>query len=117
MVDQLSSNHPKWKKGGTWKIKAKAAYSELKRLQTFGRIYWAKVVSVNLENEKPLRVGRKWGSDVTRPEDYEVDCYVTERIKELYQDGKLSEGDIVIIQFVDGDAEKPVAIAKGFKTW
>ena len=78
----------------------------------FGHAYWAKVRSFNIATEKPLTAGR-----IYKGQEIEINCYVTERIKELYQDGKLNIDDYVIVQFIDGDQDKPVAIAKGYKTW
>jgi len=78
----------------------------------YGRTYWAKVKSFSVGVEKPLKVGRDFkGAEV------EIDCYVTERIKELYQAGKLAAGDYVLVQFIDGDSDRPIAVEKAHKTW
>jgi len=77
-----------------------------------GRAYWAKVRSFNAGAAKPLTVGR-----IYRGTEIVIDCYVAERIRELYQAGKLAVDDYVIVQFVDGDPDKPVAIEKAYKSW
>ena len=46
---------------------------------------------------KPLTVGR-----IYRGQEIEIECHVTERIRELYQAGKLATGDF----------DKPIAVAK-----
>jgi len=78
----------------------------------YGRTYWAKVKAFSVGTEKPLKVGRDFkGAEV------EIDCYVTQRIAELYQAGKLAAGDFVLVQFVDGDPDNPITIDKAYKSW
>jgi len=78
----------------------------------FGRTYWAKVVSFAASAEKPLKVSRAYkGQEIT------IGCYVTERIRELNEAGKLAAGDFVLVQFVDGDPDKPIAVEKAHKSW
>ena len=76
------------------------------------KTYWAKVRSFNAGSVRPLRVGR-----IYRGQEVETNCYVTERIRELYQAGKLVADDYVLLQFVDGDPEKSIAVEKAYKTW
>ena len=78
----------------------------------YDRAYWVKVRSFDMNAEKPLRVGR-----IHKNQEVETNCYVTERIRELYQAGKLAVGDFVLIQFVDGDPDKPIAVEKAYKSW
>jgi len=78
----------------------------------YGRTYWAKVVSFSAGAEKPLKVSRTYrGQEIT------IDCYATERVRELNATGKLAAGDIVLVQFVDGDPDKPIAVEKAYKSW
>jgi len=74
--------------------------------------HWARVNSFNVRSEKPLRVKREW-----QGVDRLVECYVTEAIKNLYLAGGLAVNDLVIIEFIDGDINKPLAFAKVFKSW
>lgn len=85
---------------------------EISRGIDYGRTYWAKVKAFSVGAEKPLKVGRDFkGAEV------EIDCYVTERIREFNAAGKLAAGDIVLVQFVDGDPDKPVVVEKAYKSW
>jgi len=73
--------------------------------------HWARVDSFQPANEKPLRVKREWlGVDRL------VDCYVTQAVRDLWPGG-IAVNDFVIIEFVDGDLNKPLAISKVFKSW
>jgi len=80
--------------------------------EKFHRAYWAKVVSFTAGATKPLKIGRIYKGVETQ-----IDCYVTERIRELYQAGRLAADDYVLVQFVDGDSDKPIAIEKAYKSW
>ena len=81
-------------------------------IDKYAKAYWARVRSFNTGTEKPLRVGR-----IYKGAEIEIDCYVTERIRELYQAGKLAVDDYVLVMFVDGDPEKPVGVEKAYKSW
>lgn len=74
--------------------------------------YWAKVKAFDTGAEKPMTVERTI-DDTT----YTVDVYVTERVKDLYQDGTLVVGDFVLIVFVDGQYSKRIATQKIYKSW
>jgi len=78
----------------------------------YGRTYWAKVWAFKAAAERPLTVGR-----IYKGREVEIECYVTERIRELYQAGKLAVDDYVLVQFVDGDPDKPIAVEKAYKSW
>ena len=80
--------------------------------EQYEKIYWAKVRSFSAGSVRPLRVGR-----IYRGQEVETNCYVTERIRELYQAGKLAVDDYVLVQFVDGDPDKPIAVEKAYKSW
>lgn len=74
--------------------------------------HWAKISAFNAGAEKPLTVIRNY-----QGQDFTVNCYVTQSLVNDYQAGKLVIGDFVIVEFVDGDLDKPIAIAKVYKTW
>ena len=70
-------------------------------------MHWARVDSFHAGEQKPLRVKRQWqGRKIT------VDCYVTQNIADMYQAGNLAAGDVVLVIFVEGDLDKPIAIDK-----
>ena len=69
--------------------------------------HWAKVDSLDLTKQKPITVKRTWHG-----REYQVDCYVTENIKDQYQAGNIAIGDYVIVEFLDDDAAKAVVTAK-----
>lgn len=74
--------------------------------------HWAKVDSFDPTGEKPLIVLRLWNG-AWRP----IACYVSEILRERFQAGELVVGDFVLIDFVGGDINKPLAITEIFKTW
>jgi hypothetical protein len=79
---------------------------------TLAETHWAKVSAFDPEAEKPLEVKRAWhGKEVS------VDCYVTQSIKDAYLAETLVIGDFVLIVFVDGDIEKPLAVEEIVQTW
>lgn len=74
--------------------------------------HWAVVNAFNAGQAKPLNVTRNWcGHNV------ELDCYVTQDVVDAYQGGNLSIGDYVLVDFVDGDLDKPLAVQKIYKSW
>lgn len=74
--------------------------------------HWAVIVSIEPANEKPLRVRRLWGG-----EEYQLNCYVTEAIKDQYLAGDIAIGDYVLVEFLDDDPNRTLVFAKVFKTW
>ena len=87
-------------------------YAKREQPISYDGIYWAKVQAFTASATKPLKIGRIYKGVETQ-----IDCYVTERIRELYQAGKLTAGDFVLVQFVDGDPDKPIVIEKAYKSW
>lgn len=74
--------------------------------------HWARIAEINLETEKPVRVKRTWNG-----KEYQVNCYVTENIKDQYLAGDIVVGDFVLVQFLEDSADRAVVFAKVFKTW
>ena len=74
--------------------------------------HWARVAAFNPGTEKPLCVKRNWhGADV------EVNCYVSQGVKDAYLGGTLAIDDFVLVVFVEGEIDKPLAVEKIVKTW
>lgn len=74
--------------------------------------YWARVAGFDASTEKPLEVTRHWaGHNIT------LWVYVTEDVKDAYVAGNLAVGDYVLVVFVDGDRDLPIAVNKVFKSW
>ena len=74
--------------------------------------HWAIVDSFNADTDRPLRVRRTW-----RGYEYEVDCYVTQTIKDQYLVGKITVGDLVLVEFLEDKADRAIVFAKVFKSW
>lgn len=74
--------------------------------------HWARVESISLGEEKPIRVKRTWDG-----REYTVDCYVTETVKDQYQAGDIAVGDFVLVEFLEDSADKAIVIAKVYQTW
>lgn len=70
------------------------------------------IVGGDVRRNNPLHVQRTYNG-VT----YDFWCYVTQDIKDAYDGGVLRIGDKVIIVFIDGDPNKPLATQKVYKTW
>ena len=75
-------------------------------------IDWARIDSFRPSETKPLRVKRTWNG-----REYTVDCFVTEAVKDQYLAGDIAFGDFVLVHFLEGGPDKPVVIAKVYKTW
>ena len=41
-----------------------------------------------------------------------INCHVTQTVKDLFLAGKIVVGDVVIIQFIEADITKPVILGK-----
>ena len=74
--------------------------------------HWAQIDSFNVAAKRPLSVTRNWKGHAIS-----LDCYVTQDIADAFRDGKLSVGDYVIVEFMDGNTDLPVAVQKVFKSW
>lgn len=74
--------------------------------------HWARVSAFNVGTDKPLEVKRTY-----QGKEHNVNCYVTQSVVDDYQAGKLAIGDFVIVEFIDGDLDKPLAVAKVYKSW
>lgn len=84
------------------------AYKPRPRLCT----HWAIVDSFNTGEEKPMRVKRTIGGY-----EYQVDCYVTETVKDQYLAGDVAVGDFVLVHFLDDDPNRAVVFAKVYRSW
>jgi len=74
--------------------------------------HWAVVDAFNPGQEKPLNATRNWhGHQIT------LDCYVTQVVVDDFLASNLDVGDFVLVDFVDGDLDKPVAVTKIYKSW
>ena len=73
----------------------------------FGKTCWMIVRDFLVGASKPLRVGRVYGKI-----EVELDCYITDRVLELCQTGKLNVDDVVMVQFIDGDSAKAIVVDK-----
>lgn len=74
--------------------------------------HWARIESFSVGTKKPLNVIRSWKGHTIR-----LACYVTQDIVEAFQSDRLSVGDYVIVEFMDGSLDSPVAVQKIFKSW
>jgi len=70
-------------------------------------LYAAKVISINIEATKPVQVER-----TIQGQTYNVDCYVTKAVKDLYLLGNLNINDKVVVAFLESDPQKAIIIAK-----
>ena len=74
--------------------------------------HWAVVSAFDAAQPRPLNVTRTWcGHQIG------VDCYVTQDVADNYQAGNLKIGDYVLVDFVDGELDKPLAVGKIYKSW
>jgi len=80
-------------------------------IDEFGKTYWMIVRDFLVGVSKPLRVGRVYGKA-----EVELDCYITDRVLELCQTGKLNVDDVVMVQFIDGDPAKAIVVDKIHKS-
>ena len=74
--------------------------------------HWAMIDSFHPSEVKPMRVKRSW-----RGYEYQVNCYVTETIKDQYLAGDIKGGDFVLVEFLEDSADKAIVFAKVLKTW
>ena len=73
--------------------------------------HWAVVNAFSPSAEKPLQVKRNYcGAE------YTVNCYVSQDLVDLYP-ANLQVGDLVIVDFIDGEMDKPFASQKVYKSW
>ena len=107
----MPEKYPSWREG-TGKFDPEQPFEFADALDKYQAVYWARVRAFSTTAVKPLKVGR-----IYKGTEIEIDCYVTERIRELYQAGKLAVDDYVLVQFVDGDPNKPLAVEKAYKSW
>lgn len=59
------------------------------------------------QRDKPATVARTWNG-----EEYTYDCYITENIKDQYQQGDIAIDDTVLVEFLEGERLSPIVIAK-----
>ena len=69
--------------------------------------HWAIIDTINIAEEKPVRVKRTWEG-----KEYSVNCYVTEGVKDQYLAGNLAIGDYVLVEFLEDRADRAVVFAK-----
>ena len=74
--------------------------------------HWAQIDSFNPSLAKPIQVTRTW-----QGRSLQTRCFVTQAIKDAFQAGDLAVGDFVLVLFVDGDRDLPLAVSKILKTW
>lgn len=74
--------------------------------------HWAVIDSFNVGQTKPMRVKRTWDG-----REYQVNCYVTESVKDRYLAGDIAVGDYVMVEFLEDKADMAIVFAKAFKTW
>lgn len=72
----------------------------------------AVVDSIDPQAVKPATVTRTWAG-----KEYTYDCFVTEGVKDQWQQGDIHVGDFVLVHFLEDDTGKAIVIAKVFKTW
>jgi len=68
--------------------------------------HWAEVKGFQ-SGDRPLKVERTIGE-----KNYKFNCYVTESLRKLYNKSELLIGDKVLITFVEGNINKPLALDK-----
>jgi hypothetical protein len=76
------------------------------------RTHWAEIKQFNIGQEKPLQ-GERTFNHIK----YTFDCYVTQALINEYQAGQLQVGDYIIVEFIEGKINRPLAIAKVYKSW
>lgn len=72
----------------------------------------ARVSAFSVGVERPLKVVVSY-----RGVDFPLDCYVSQDLVDAYGAGQLVVGDFVVIDFLEGHEDKPLAAQKIFKTW
>ena len=77
----------------------------------------AKLKAVDIGANKPLTVTRKF-QGLT----YDVQCFVSQSVVELYLDGKVAIGDFVIVDYIDESPNDvalniPIVVDKVYKSW
>jgi len=71
-----------------------------------------KITAFQPGNPKPLVVTITY-----RNVDFSRSCYVTQDVADAYVAGTLHVGDWVIVDFLEGHEDKPIAAQKVYKTW
>jgi len=75
-------------------------------------IHFCVLKSVNIGNARPATVAREHG-DL----ECDIDCFITESIKDQYQAGDIQVGDYMLMAYDNLQPDKPVLVAKIFKSW
>ncbi len=73
-----------------------------------------KIVSITPGTAKPVKAIVHHGKENL---DIEYDCFVTEAIKDQFEQGNLNPDDYVIVHFFENDVLKPVCTAKIYPSW
>ena len=85
---------------------------ELQATDVTASPHWARINAFNPGQAKPLNVTRNWkGHQIA------LDCYVTQVVVDDFLASNLEIGDFVLIDFVDGELDKPIAVTKIYKSW
>ena len=58
-------------------------------------------------SNKPLQIKRAFQGQIIY-----LWVYITQAVKQLYLDGKLAVGDLVLVVFAEASTDNPIAIAK-----
>lgn len=74
--------------------------------EQYNRIGWARVKGFTVGTNKPLKISRIHDANA------EINCYITDKVLQLCQMGKLNIDDVVLIQFMDRDPKKAVVVDK-----
>jgi hypothetical protein len=77
----------------------------------------AKVKEIVPTRPKPVTVTRKFMGQT-----YDVNCLISQTVRQLYQDGKVGVGDFVIVSFIEehpneAEIHVPIVTDKVFKSW
>lgn len=77
----------------------------------------AKVKAIDPTKAKPVTVTRKWAGQT-----YDIDCLISQGVRDLYQAGDIGVGDFVIVSFIEEHPNEteihvPIVTDKVFKSW
>lgn len=72
----------------------------------------ARIKSIDVSKAKPITVTREYEG-----QEFDINCVVTEDIKEQYQAGKINTGDIVIVTYCEERQDQAIVLSKIFKSW
>jgi hypothetical protein len=79
------------------------AQTMMNRRTPFSGVDWATVTGFTVDSSKPLRVSR---------DKREFNCYITDRVLQLCQNGKLNVDDVVLVQYLGSEQKNAVVVDK-----